>query len=67
MYRFKVGDRIQHQELPIQGVVVELMSFDEESGEPLHEVNVETPWYGLMWDDGSQGFEHDKSLVPETK
>jgi hypothetical protein len=41
------------------------MSFDEETGLPLNEVNVNIPWYSIMWDSGEEGFEHQDSLTPE--
>lgn len=64
MYRFKVGQRVKHEEVDIKGTIVKLVSFDEDEGVRVDVVDPETPWYDIMWDGNQSGFEHDLSLIP---
>ncbi|MNH35536.1 hypothetical protein D3C87_1375910 [compost metagenome] len=65
MYRFQVGDKVRHIENSVEGVITKQLTFDEESGEPVDEIDPNCPWYNIVWvtDNGDyDGFEHDESV-----
>lgn len=64
MYRFKVGSKVKHESVEsLEGTIIKLVSFDEEEGVRIDVEDPDCPWYDIEWIDGSQGFEHDLSLV----
>ena len=66
-YKYQLGDVVVHFEhTHVVGDIVELLTIDEDSGEPVHELNDELPWYHISWRDPENfiGFECEDSLLP---
>lgn len=71
MYKFNIGDEVRHFDVPNSvGIITEHLSFDEDTGEPLYELNPEEPWYHIEWKSGDLvkegewiGFEYEGSLI----
>lgn len=70
-YLFQIGDEVIHSEEPdLKGRIVQLLTFDDDSGLPVEEQDPSNPWYRIEWEETPNsippylGFEHEETLLP---